>query len=68
MNEQKNGMTPSASGILQCLRALAQEAAALNLLHTLSAIEDALEAAARESGMDVTDDVYDGEPERPVLH
>jgi hypothetical protein len=40
----------SASGILQCLRLLAEEAATLNLHRTLSAIQDALETAAEESG------------------
>ena len=40
---------PSASGILHCLRALAEEAAALNLLRTFSAIEEALEMACFES-------------------
>jgi hypothetical protein len=40
----------SASGILQCLRLLAEEAASLNLLRTLSAIQEALETAAEESG------------------
>jgi hypothetical protein len=42
----------SASGILQCLRLLAEEAATLNLHRTLSAIQDALETAAEESGGD----------------
>jgi hypothetical protein len=42
----------SASGILQCLRLLAEEAASLNLHRTLSAIQDALETAAEESGGD----------------
>ncbi len=42
---------PSASGILHCLSLLAQEAAALNLPGTFSAIEAALATAARESGM-----------------
>jgi hypothetical protein len=65
MDQQKRGMSPSATGILQCLRALAQEAASLQLFRTLSAIEDALEAAARESGMDI-DAPCEGEI--PVLH
>jgi hypothetical protein len=42
----------SASGILQCLRLLAEEAATLNMHRTLSAIQDALETAAEESGGD----------------
>ena len=54
------GLTPSATGILQCLKLLAAEAASLKLLRTLSAIEEALEMAATESGMD--------EVAQPVLH
>ena len=46
---------PSATGILHCLQLLAQEAASLKLLRTLSAIEDALEMAACESGRDEFD-------------
>jgi hypothetical protein len=42
----------SASGILQCLRLLAEEAATLNLHRTLSAIQEALETATEESGGD----------------
>ncbi len=47
----------SASGILQCLRLLAEEAATLNLHRTLSAIQEALETAAEESG---GEDVHEG--------
>ncbi len=43
-------ISASAHGILQCLRLLAEEAATLNLQRTLSAIQDALETAADESG------------------
>ena len=46
----------SANGILHCLRFLAQEAASLNLLRTLSAIEDALETALYESGREIRRD------------
>ena len=35
-------LTASATGILQCLKLLAAEAASLKLTRTLSAIEDAL--------------------------
>ena len=49
----------SASGILQCLRLLAEEAAMLNLKRTLSAIQDALETVADESS---------AEPDHIVLH
>ncbi len=67
MDEQDRGMSPSAQGILQCLMALAREAASLKLLRTLSAIEDALEAAATESGMDTLDDAAEHGAAR-VLH
>jgi len=67
MDKQDRGTSPSANGILQCLKALAQEAASLHLFRTLSAIEDALEAAATESGMDSLEDALDCEPER-ILH
>jgi hypothetical protein len=46
---------------------LAQEAASLHLFRTLSAIEDALEAAARESGLDALAVETGGSPAR-VLH
>jgi hypothetical protein len=47
----------SASGILQCLRLLAEEAATLNLYRTLSAIQEALETAAEESS---GEDLHEG--------
>ena len=56
MDDEDFATQASASGILQCLRSLASEAASLHMLRTLSAIEDALEAAACESGMDTIDD------------
>jgi len=64
MDETDSTLSPSAAGILNCLKALAQEAASLNLLRTLSAIEDALEAASRESGMDMFED----SAQHPVFH
>jgi hypothetical protein len=57
MNDDEFVPAADAYGILRCLRALAQEASSLHMLRTLSAIEDALEAAARESGMDCLEDV-----------
>jgi hypothetical protein len=68
MDEQDCSLSPNAQGILKCLQALAQEAASLNLLRTLSAIEDALEAAADESGMDGLNEGMGFERARPVLH
>jgi hypothetical protein len=67
MDEHDCRLSPSANGILQCLKALAQEAASLHLFRTLSAIEDALEAAARESGLDALAVETGGSPAR-VLH
>ena len=46
-NEQ-NPVEPDTTGLLRCLRFLAQEAACLDLPETLCAIEDALETATRE--------------------
>jgi hypothetical protein len=68
MDETESTLLPSAAGILNCLRALAREAASLHLFRTLSAIEDALEAATRESGMDAFEDPTREAAERPVLH
>jgi hypothetical protein len=68
MDEHDCGLSPSAQGILKCLKALAQEAASLNLRRTLSAIEDALEAAANESGMDGLEDGAELSRARPVFH
>jgi hypothetical protein len=67
MDERDTLLSSSASGIVQCLKALAQEAASLNLFRTLSAIEDALEAAATESGMDTVGEELGAAPVR-VLH
>ncbi len=57
MDEDEFAMQASAFGILRCLRSLAQEASSLHMFRTLSAIEDALEAAACESGMDTPDEM-----------
>jgi hypothetical protein len=62
------GATPSATGILHCLKLLAQEAASLNLIRTLSAIKDALETAACESGMETQGDGHGNGPTRSLLH
>jgi hypothetical protein len=59
---------PSATGLMQCLRLLAQEAAALNLVRTLSAIEDAMDTAAYESGLDVNCDGVSEDMEQPMIH
>ena len=58
----------SANGILHCLKFLAQEAASLNLLRTLSAIEDALEMAQCESRIEAGHDGPQRAPAMPVLH
>jgi len=58
----------SALGIFNCLRALAQEAASLNLLRTLAAIEDTLPIIARESGIDATREGTRYKPTRLNVH
>jgi hypothetical protein len=68
MDEQDCTLSPSAQGILKCLKALAQEAASLNLFRTLSAIEDALEAAANESGVDELGNAHGHGLARRVFH
>jgi hypothetical protein len=62
MDKIKMEVLPSAAGLLHCLRALAQEAATLNLHHTLSAIEDAMETAVRECCEDAA------RAQRAILH
>lgn len=68
MFENELALAPSATGILQCLKLLAAEAASLKLIRTLSAIEDALEMAASESGMDEAGEELQAGPTRPVVH
>ncbi len=68
MDDTDYALSSSAFGILRCLRALAEEAAALNLHRTLSAIEDALEAAAGESGVGGIDEQYAGALPPPIVH
>ncbi len=46
----------NASGLMQCLRFLAEEAASLNLHQTFSAIQQALRLAASESVPDAAED------------
>ncbi|HTR16866.1 MAG TPA: hypothetical protein VMI52_07525 [Acetobacteraceae bacterium] len=50
MDYEDDAVPANANGISQCLRMLAEEAAALRLTRTLSAIKDALEIAKAESG------------------
>ncbi len=68
MNENESALSASVVGILQCLKLLAAEAASLKLLRTLSAIEEALEMAASESGMDFDGDRLQQKPVKPVIH
>jgi hypothetical protein len=68
MDEEDRDPSPSISGILNCLKALAEEAASLNLQRTLSAIEDAFEAAATEGGLDTYEDFTRVAATRPLLH
>ncbi len=58
----------SANGLLHCLRFLAQEAASLNLLRTLTAIEDALETALFESATDRLRDGQQHASSMPLLN
>ena len=60
--------TATANGLLHCLRFLAQEAASLNLVRTLSAIEEALEVALFESGNDLLRDGRQHASPAPFLH
>jgi hypothetical protein len=57
MDDKDFAVRASAFGILRCLRSLASEASSLHMFRTLTAIEDALEAAACESGVDTMEDV-----------
>ncbi len=68
MNKSRTQPTPSATGLLQCLRLLAQEAASLNLLRTLSAIEDAVDTAAFETGMDLGGEIMRNDMLGRVIH
>jgi hypothetical protein len=68
MDDNDAVMSASAYGLLRCLRALAEEASSLQMFRTLSAIEDALEAAAGESGMDCTEDMANAGYTSHILH
>jgi hypothetical protein len=68
MYENESALSASATGILQCLKLLAAEAASLKLLRTLSAIEEALEMAASESGMDFDGEELQQKPVKPMIH
>jgi hypothetical protein len=68
MDEEDRGLSPSVNGILNCLKALAEEAASLNMRRTLLAIEDAFEAAAIESGLDTYEDFTRVAATRTLLH
>jgi hypothetical protein len=49
MIQAEQATLASATGIFYCLRQLAEEAATLNLPHTVFAIEQALAVAANET-------------------
>jgi hypothetical protein len=68
MSDADQVMPPSASGILQCLRALAQEAAMLNLKRTLSAIEVAMDVAVVESSAEATSENPPDRAAPTILH
>jgi len=46
----------NASGIMQCLRMLAEEAASLRLSRTLAALREAIDVCAAENVVDATAD------------
>jgi hypothetical protein len=48
--DDENALRASASGIMQCLRVLADEAATLHLHGSVFAIHDAMQTVAMESG------------------
>jgi hypothetical protein len=60
--------SPSVNGLLRCLSLLAQEAATLKLLRTLSAIEEAMDTAACESGLASGDGGIDDDSQQTILH
>ncbi len=68
MDENDGDILPSASGILHCLRVLADEAATLKLIRTMIALEDAMTMVAFETGRDTTNDMVPGGASQLVLH
>jgi hypothetical protein len=68
MDDDDLVMSPSAFGLLRCLRALAQEASSLQMYRTLSALEDAMEAAASESGLDCPEDLLQSARASQLIH
>jgi hypothetical protein len=68
MDDDDLVMSPSAFGLLRCLRSLAEEASSLQMFRTLSAIEDALDAAAGESGLDCPESLEHLDRTSQLLH
>ncbi len=54
MDEDDNSVLASPTGILGCLRLLAEEAATLKLYQTVEAIIEALDTASRECNAQFT--------------
>ena len=70
MDEVASETDPTARGIVQCLRMLAEEAAAIRLPRTLEALRQALEVCAQE-GIVTDDRIFPDEmgvPPGIVLH
>jgi hypothetical protein len=66
MDGLDNDSDPTARGIVQCLRMLAEEAVALGLPRTLDALQAAMQVCAGESDSeDVLDAMDDGERGAP---
>ncbi len=63
---QPDPETPSAEGLLQCLRMLADEAASLHLAGTADALRTAIAVCAAESDPISADTL--GAPDGVVLH
>ena len=68
--DDDSALTASATGILHCLRVLAEEAAFLRLDSAVVAIQDAIDAVALESGADAFAPFSEGVEvtERIILH
>ncbi len=64
-----NGLSSSATGILECLRMLADEAAELQLDDTLRALREAIEVCQSERDkVDPLDEAHIGAPPHAILH
>jgi hypothetical protein len=65
--DNESAIAASATGIVQCLRMLAEEAASLNLRQTLEAIREAMQACAAE-GSELPTLAHAFRRHRPLIH